>query len=166
MLGYEEDELIGKPFWNLVVKDHVRRVRRHVDVAMAGEVEEFEIEINILTKDSRQLKTHHRIRIIEAKKGLPRELRILCRDITERKEVQQSRFQHIKNQRDEISRETQHRIKNSLQAVVGLLKVNLDTHPELTDILTASVRMVDQRCFVALQSHTKHRHVSSGPHMV
>ena len=143
MLGYEENELIGKPFWNLVVKDHVRRVHRHVDVAMAGEVEEFEIEINILTKDNRQLKTHQRIRIIEAKKGLPRELRILCRDITERKEVQQNRFQHIKNQRDEISRETQHRVKNSLQAVVGLLKVNLDTHPELKEILTTAISQVD-----------------------
>ena len=143
MLGYEENELIGKPFWNLVTKDHVRRVRRHVDVAMAGEVEEFEIEINILTKDNRQLKTHQRIRIIEAKKGLPRELRILCRDITERKEVQQNRFQHLKNQRDEISRETQHRVKNSLQAVVGLLKVNLDTHPELKEILTAAISQVD-----------------------
>lgn len=143
LLGYEEDELLGKPFWNLVVKDHVRRVRRHVDVAMAGEVEEFEIEINILTKDSRQLKTHQRIRIIEAKKGLPRELRVLCRDITERKEVQQNRFEHIKNQRDEISRETQHRVKNSLQAVVGLLKVNLDTHPELKEILTAAISQVD-----------------------
>lgn len=143
VLGYEVDELVSKPFWNLVVKDHVRRVRRHVDVAMAGEVEEFEIEINILTKDSRQLKTHQRIRIIEAKKGLPRELRVLCRDITERNEVQQNRFQHIKNQRDEISRETQHRVKNSLQAVVGLLKVNLDTHPELKEVMTAAISQVD-----------------------
>ncbi len=143
MLGYENNELIGKPFWNLVAKDHVRRVRRHVDVAMVGEVDEFEIEINILTKDNRQLKTHQRIRIIEAKKGLPRELRILCRDITERKEVQQNRFEHIKNQRDEISRETQHRVKNSLQAVVGLLKVNLDTHPELKAMLTAAISQVE-----------------------
>lgn len=143
ILGYEADDLVGKPFWNLVVKDDVRRVRRHVDVAMAGEVEEFEIEINILTKDSRQLKTHQRIRIIEAKKSLPRELRVLCRDITEIKEIQQNRFQHIKNQRDEISRETQHRVKNSLQAVVGLLKVNLDTHPELKEVMTAAISQVD-----------------------
>ena len=143
LLGYEDGELINIPFWNLIQKQDVRRVRRHIDVAFKGEVEEFEMEVNILTKTSSVLKMHQRIRIIEPRKGLPHELRILARDITERSEIHQSKLLHLQQQRDEIGREVQHRIKNSLQAVVGLLKVNLDTYPELKNVLTVAIGQVD-----------------------
>ena len=95
-LGYEENELIGKPYWNLISKEDVRHVRRHIEDAFGGDVEESEMEVSILTKGNKPLKTHQRIRIIEPRKGLPRELRILCRDITARKEVQQNRLLHLK----------------------------------------------------------------------
>ena len=143
LLGYEDNELIGKPFWNLIEKDDIRRVRRHIDVASHGDVEEFEMEVRILTKNNESLNTHQRIRIIQPHEGLPRELRILATDITVRSEMQQSQLLHLKKQRDEISREIQHRIKNSLQAVVGLLKVNLDTYPQLREVLTAAISQVD-----------------------
>ncbi|MFK7794668.1 MAG: PAS domain S-box protein [Gammaproteobacteria bacterium] len=141
-LGYEGAELIGTPYWSLIQKNDVRRIRRLIDVAFSGDVEELEMETNILKKDNSVIKSHQRIRIIQAKQGMPRELRIIARDITERKRGQASRLEHLKQQRDEISLEVQHRIKNSLQAVIGMLSVNIASHPELKPILTTSIAQV------------------------
>lgn len=142
-LGYEASELIGTPYWNLIQKSDVRRIRRLIDVAFSGNVEELEMEANILKKDDSIIRAHQRIRIIQVKKGLPRELRIIARDITEQKRGQASRLEHLKHQRDEISLEVQHRIKNSLQAVVGMLTVNMDSYPELKPILTTSIAQIN-----------------------
>ena len=141
-LGYQSAELIGTPYWNLIQKNDVRRIRRLIDVAFSGDVEELEMEANILKKDNSVIKSHQRIRIIQAKTGLPRELRIIARDITERKRGQANRLKHLKQQRDVISTEVQHRIKNSLQAVIGMLTVSIDAYPELKPILTTSIAQV------------------------
>ncbi len=142
-LGYKKDSLIGKPYWNLIHKGDVRRIRRLIDVAFLGDVEELEMEVCLLTKEGVTIRVHQRIRIIQAKKGMPRELRVIARDITERKQGQENRVMHLEQQRDEISLEVQHRIKNSLQAVIGLLTVNMDAHPELKPLLTNSVAQVN-----------------------
>lgn len=142
-LGYMKGSLVGKPYWNLIYKEDVRRIRRLIDVAFLGDVEELEMEASLLTKDGVIVRTHQRIRIIQAKKGMPRELRVIARDITERKQGQVNRMMHLEQQRDEISLEVQHRIKNSLQAVIGLLTVNMDAHPELKPLLTNSVAQVN-----------------------
>ena len=142
-LGYSEAGLLGKPYWNLILKSDVRRVRRLIDVAFMGDVDELEIEASMLAKGNHDIRTHQKIRIIQAKKGLPRELRIIARDITERKRGQATRLQHMQQQRDEISQEVQHRIKNSLQAVIGLLTMNMDASPELKPILTTSIAQVN-----------------------
>jgi PAS domain S-box-containing protein len=143
LLGYNEAGLIGKPYWNLILKSDVRRIRRLISVAFLGDVDELEMEASILTRDNRVIRTHQKIRIIQAKKGMPRELRIIARDITERKRGQATRLQHMQQQRDEISQEVQHRVKNSLQAVIGLLTMNMDVNPELKPILTTSIAQVN-----------------------
>ena len=116
---------------------------RLINVAFSGDVEELEMEASLLTVEGISVRTHQRIRIIQAKKGFPRELRIIARDITERKKGQVNRVLHLEQQRDEISLEVQHRIKNSLQAVIGLLTVNMDAHPELKPLLTNSIAQVN-----------------------
>ncbi len=142
-LGYEKNELLNKPIWNLVHQNDIRRANRHLNVVFEDQVNEFEMEIRMLTKDGETISTHQRLRLIEAQAGVPRELRILCRDITPRATSQQERLEHIKIQRDEVSREMRHRIKNNLQAIVGLLKVNLDAYPQLQDVLVTSINQVD-----------------------
>ena len=142
ILGYTATELVGTPYWSLLQKDDVRRIRRLIDVAFSGDVEELEMEANILKKDDSVIKSHQKIRIIQARKGMPRELRIIARDMTERKRGQANRIEHLRHQRDEISLEVQHRIKNSLQAVIGMLTVSVDAHPELKPILTTSIAQI------------------------
>ncbi|QMU60540.1 MAG: PAS domain S-box protein [Gammaproteobacteria bacterium] len=142
-LGYTKDELLNKPIWNLMHENDIRRANRHFNVVFEDQINEFEMEIRMLTREGVLINTHHRLRVIEAQKGVPRELRILCRDVTQRSTSQRERLDHIKVQRDEVSREMRHRIKNNLQAIVGLLKVNLDAYPELRNVLVTSINQVD-----------------------
>jgi PAS domain S-box-containing protein len=51
-------------------------------------------------------------------------------EITERKLVENERFNRLKEQRYELVREVHHRIKNHLQGVVGLLRTQIQHHPE------------------------------------
>ena len=142
-LGYSKEELLNKPYWNLIHQNDIRRTRRHINVVFEDQVNEFEMEVRILNKQGDILNTHQRLRLIKAHQGIARELRVLCRDITQRATSQQERLDHIKVQRDELGREMRHRIKNNLQAIVGLLKVNLDAYPELSNVLVTSINQVD-----------------------
>ena len=160
-LGYTKEELLNKPIWNLMHENDIRRAHRHFDVVFEDQVNEFEMEIRMLTREGVLINTHHRLRLIEAQPGTPRELRILCRDVTQRSTNQQERLDHIKVQRDEVSREMRHRIKNNLQAIVGLLKVNLDTYPQLHDVLVTSINQVDTISIVNnLMIDSEHRLVN------
>lgn len=160
-LGYEKSELLNKPIWNLIHGNDIRRANRHLSVVFEDQVNEFEMEVRMLTRDGELINTHQRLRLIEAQSGMPRELRILCRDITQRATSQKERLQHIKVQRDEVSREMRHRIKNNLQAIVGLLKVNLDAYPQLHDVLVTSINQVDTISIVNnLMIDSEHRLVN------
>ncbi|MEM7400728.1 MAG: PAS domain S-box protein [Pseudomonadota bacterium] len=160
-LGYEKSDLLNMPIWNLIHGNDIRRANRHLSVVFEDQVNEFEMEVRMLTREGELINTHQRLRLIEAQSGMPRELRILCRDITQLATSQQERLDHIKVQRDEVSREMRHRIKNNLQAIVGLLKVNLDTYPELHDVLVTSINQVDTISIVNnLMIDSEHRLVN------
>ena len=160
-LGYQKEELLNKPIWNLMHENDIRRAHRHFNVVFEDHVNEFEMEIRMLTREGVVINTHHRLRLIEAQPGTSRELRILCRDVTQRSTSQKERLDHIKVQRDEVSREMRHRIKNNLQAIVGLLKVNLDTYPQLHDVLVTSINQVDTISIVNnLMIDSEHRLVN------
>ena len=160
-LGYAKSELLNKPIWNLMHENDIRRANRHFNVVFEDQINEFEMEIRMLTKEGVLINTHHRLRLIEAQQGAPRELRILCRDVTQRATSQKERLDHIKVQRDEVSREMRHRIKNNLQAIVGLLKVNLDAYPELHNVLVTSINQVDTISIVNnLMIDSEHRLVN------
>ena len=40
-LGYDEGSLSGKPYWNLILKSDIRRIRRLIDVAFRGDVHDL-----------------------------------------------------------------------------------------------------------------------------
>jgi PAS domain S-box-containing protein len=160
-LGYQKEELLNKPIWNLMHGNDIRRAHRHFSVVFEDQVNEFEMEVRMLTREGVLINTHQRLRLIESHQGMPRELRILCRDVTQRATSQKERLDHIKVQRDEVSREMRHRIKNNLQAIVGLLKVNLDAYPQLHDVLVTSINQVDTISIVNnLMIDSKHRLVN------
>ena len=74
-------------------------------------------------------------------------------DITERKQLEQERLEHERNQRNALVREVHHRIKNNLQGVVGLLRLHGSRQPQLTDVLEGAVAQVTTMALVhGLQS--------------
>lgn len=66
----------------------------------------------------------------------------VCADITERKQAERERLQRERIQRDALVREVHHRIKNSLQGVVGLLRLHSHRHPELAEVFQKAVAQV------------------------
>ena len=87
-----KEELLNKPYWNLIHQQDLRRIRRHINVVFQDQVKDFEIESRILTKNGEVINSHQRLRLIHAQKGTPSELRILCRDVTKRATSQQERL--------------------------------------------------------------------------
>ena len=71
-----------------------------------------------------------------AEDDLPGQCLGTLQDITDRTLVESRRFAAARRERDVLIREVHHRIKNSLQGVVGLLGEHRRTHPELEEILT------------------------------
>ena len=57
------------------------------------------------------------------------------RDISERKQAEQQRLLGVERQRDNLVREVHHRIKNSLQGMIGLLDLQANEHPELAPLI-------------------------------
>lgn len=63
-------------------------------------------------------------------------------DITERKLQEDARLLRAHEQRDILIVEVHHRIKNSLQGLVGLLRNYIARHPEFTDVLQGVIAQV------------------------
>ena len=66
----------------------------------------------------------------------------VAEDITARKEAEAHRLAQAERQRETLVREAHHRIKNSLQGVVGLLRRCAGQHPALAQALTGAISQV------------------------
>ncbi len=66
----------------------------------------------------------------------------IARDITARKREEAARLGEVARQRDALVREVHHRIKNHLQGVLGLLRLQVDKQPELAAALAEVMAQV------------------------
>jgi PAS domain S-box-containing protein len=66
----------------------------------------------------------------------------VAEDITERKEAEAERLALADLRRESLVREAHHRVKNSLQGVVGLLRRWAGRHPALASVLTDAISQV------------------------
>ncbi len=82
-LGFDKDELIGTSVLDLVHADDQATVSAHLAQVFNEGIEESELESRKLRKDGAVLWVHERIRLSGTGDGVPRELRIVCRDVTE-----------------------------------------------------------------------------------
>lgn len=69
-------------------------------------------------------------------------------DITKRKLAEEERIEHERMHRDALVREVHHRIKNSLQGIVGLLRQHSNRHPQLSVILQSAITQVTTMALV------------------
>jgi PAS domain S-box-containing protein len=87
-LGYTKEELIGKAVWMVVHQDDLKEVKKQVSEIFKKKEEFSELEFRKVTKDGTILYVHERTQLIFDESGIPSEIRIICRDITDRQRIQ------------------------------------------------------------------------------
>lgn len=87
-LGYAKEELIGKLVWKVVHNDDIEDVKKKVSEIFKKKEEFSELEFQKVRKDGSIMQVHERTQLIFDEKGIPSEIRIICRDITDRQQVQ------------------------------------------------------------------------------
>lgn len=63
----------------------------------------------------------------------------IIEDISERVKWEEVRLAEVREQRDVLVREVHHRIKNSLQGVLGLLRHHAVDNPEMADVIDVTI---------------------------
>lgn len=96
-LGYSKEELIGEPVWVVVHPDDIEDVENQISKILKKKTQQRELEFRKVRKDGSVLYVHEILQLSQDEKGNPEELRIICRDITERK----------KHEKELIDRESQ-----------------------------------------------------------
>lgn len=87
-LGYTKEEIIGKSVWKVVHEDDLQEVKKLFSEIFKKREEFSELEFRKVRKDGSILQVQERTQIIFDDKGIPSEIRIICRDITDRQRVQ------------------------------------------------------------------------------
>ncbi|HRF65410.1 MAG TPA: PAS domain S-box protein [Ignavibacteria bacterium] len=87
-LGYTSDELIGNEVWKVVHPDDRELVIERISEIFSKKLESAKLEFRKLRKDGTVIWVNESTRLISDINGIPKELFIICRDITPNKEFQ------------------------------------------------------------------------------
>jgi len=87
-LGYSKEELIGEPVWVVVHPDDIEDVENQISKIIKKKTKQRELEFRKVRKDGSVLYVNERLQLSQDEKGNPEELKIICRDITERKKYE------------------------------------------------------------------------------
>ncbi|MFH1146905.1 MAG: PAS domain S-box protein [Pseudomonadota bacterium] len=91
-LGYRKQELIGMPFSAIVHADDLERVQEQLARVYSERIARNELDFRKIRKDGSVIWVYEHTRLILDEKGEPLELRIICRDITERKRIEEELY--------------------------------------------------------------------------
>ncbi len=83
-LGYKQDELVGNSVWIVVYKEDLKETQKQVSEIFKKKLIKSELEFRKIRKDGSILWVHERTYLFLDDKGNPKELLIMCRNITER----------------------------------------------------------------------------------
>jgi PAS domain S-box-containing protein len=87
-LGFSIDEIIGREIWGLVHKDDIPLVKDRIEEIFSRKIESANLEFRKVRKDGSIIWVNESTRLISHENGEPKELFIICRDITANKEYQ------------------------------------------------------------------------------
>lgn len=129
MLGYTREEILGMSLRDIEANETPEQTAQHVKCVITNGRDLFE--------------TRHRSKngaLVEVEISvnyLADHDKFFCfiRDITERKQAEKMRLLGVERQRDTLVREVHHRVKNSLQGMIGLLDLQANEHPELAPLI-------------------------------
>ncbi|NOX47828.1 MAG: PAS domain S-box protein [Chlorobi bacterium] len=87
-LGYSGEELIGQSVWKVVHKDDLDYVKSRIREILKGKTAKSELEFRKIKKDGTVIFVHEHTQLIFNDDRSIKEILIICRDITSRKEVE------------------------------------------------------------------------------
>lgn len=82
-LGYTKEELIGNSVWAVVYEEDLERIKKQVSLIFKERIIHSELEFRKITKGGKILWVQERVQLLCDSYNNPRELLIMCRDITE-----------------------------------------------------------------------------------
>jgi PAS domain S-box-containing protein len=88
-LGYKPDELAGNSIWIVVYKEDLKEIQKRVSEIFKKKLIKSELEFRKIKKDGSILWVHERTYLFLDDNGNPKELLIMCRDITDKKQAEE-----------------------------------------------------------------------------
>ncbi len=89
-LGYSKEELIGEPVWKIVHNDNLKRVKKQISEIFSKKLKKSALEFHKVRKDGSTIWVQGRTQLIFDEDGEPKELRVICRDISEREKAEKA----------------------------------------------------------------------------
>ena len=114
-LGYSQKELIGNQVWGVVYKDDLQKVQEEFTRIISEKVNGAELNFRKIRKNGSVLHVHEKTNLTFDKKGEVKEIRILCRDTTEKV----------------IARQELKKSEQRYQELYKMLRLMTDTVPDM-----------------------------------
>ena len=148
-LGYSKAELVGNSVWTIVYKNDLASVQKQFAEILSEKLLKSELEFRKVSKNGSILWVHERTHLNLDDKERPVEVWIICRDISERKQLE-AHHQQIQKMKavSSLAGGIAHEFNNALCGIIGnidLLQLkypgdeNMNRYFE--QILTSSLRM-------------------------
>jgi len=138
LLGYSRSELIGRSALDLHPPSEHDRVR--AAFADTGHGRSVFYEGHIVTREGALRDIEITASPIEFHGQ--RAAQAIFHDVTDKKVAERELLAQAERQRDALVREVHHRIKNHLQSVAGLLRVQADERPEVKPLIEGAIGQV------------------------
>ncbi len=130
-LGYEKEELVEQPVWKVICSEDLPYVRSVITKIIKSRKAEGELEFRKVRKDGSILFVNERTKLMFDETGKVSELRITCRDITEKKLAQ-----------DTLQAQEEKYRTLAFNLNVGLYRSTADDKGSFLEVNPAFVRML------------------------
>ena len=138
-MGFSKNEIIGNNISSFIAPYDQKRIKINKErilqnslktsnydfVVKNGTIVPFEINSEILHNDN----------------GIPYGFVHVCRDVTERN-LAEEKIQSNLKEKEVLLQEVHHRVKNNLQLIISLLKLEMEEHEELTEIYNNTISRI------------------------
>jgi two-component system sensor histidine kinase/response regulator len=128
LLGYREEEMLGRPLSTFLIEEHPEEDREQLDLCEAGDAERL-----CPTRDGRQVPVSFSASKLMDSQGVPQGYVCVARDITERKIAEQRNRESLNaaiestRLKSEFLANMSHEIRTPMNGIIGMTELTLDT---------------------------------------